>query len=767
MEWRLPDHPDAAPEALRLSRTLSVIYGEIGKLEAETGVGAEEDRVIKVPEGIDADELVTLNILRMKLQSLHQLALARRQPFFSRLDFIPKGGTPETHYLGRWGVLKTPEYSVEVVDWRSPVANLYYSGQVGPMAYEAPDGKVEGELTLKRMITVTDGHLTGIFDSGVVSQDAYLQGVLGSVSTDRLREIVTTIQAEQNIVIRHGIGKPLIVQGVAGSGKTTIALHRIAWLLYAYQETLSPASMMIVAPNPLFLDYISAVLPDLGVQQVQQTTFLNLCRMCLGKQMVKVRWENRLEDQLRMTGAERAALGTVLRIKGSLRYKKALEDFLDLYEHQVIPAGDVCFGNEVLYTEDELKTIYLTQLKPFPLSQRVTELQKYMHGRLKKAVEHMTDRLEAMVRERLDALVTRLPDNEERRARTKKLLESREKRQAELKEEQKKFLKAYPGVWPVMNVLEVYEAFLDYLERENTFGKEGEELILRTRGTLTRKEAGAEDLPAITVIGRRVFGIPRLNVSHVVMDEAQDFSPFHCQLLKEMAGHDSFTMVGDLMQGIHGDEGIRDWDEVAEEVFLGKAARKQLIVSYRNTVEIMTVASRIALRHPVPGQPVARPVLRHGEKPSIIACKSGRERIKAIAEKAEAWVKEGYHSIALIEKSEEDCRVLHRALPQDLNARLLRAGDSHFEGGVLVIPAALVKGLEFDCVLVADANADVYPDEPFFCRLLYVLCTRPLHRLALVYVGEKSRLLAEIGRDEANFCTYDWADAGKPPQNVV
>jgi DNA helicase-2/ATP-dependent DNA helicase PcrA len=179
MDWPLPDHPEAGVEAARLNHSLAVIHGEIAKLEADTGVGSEEDRIIKVPERLDADEWTALNILRMKLQTLHQLALARRQPFFSRLDFIPKGGEPETHYLGRWGVLKTPEYQVEVVDWRSPVANLYYSGQVGPMAYEAPDGKVEGELTLKRMISVSDGHLTGIFDSGVVSQDAYLQGVQG------------------------------------------------------------------------------------------------------------------------------------------------------------------------------------------------------------------------------------------------------------------------------------------------------------------------------------------------------------------------------------------------------------------------------------------------------------------------------------------------------------------------------------------------------------------------------------------------------------
>ncbi len=754
MEWKMPDHPDAAQEAARLAKTLSVIHAEIGKLEKETGVGAEEDRIIKVPEGIDADEQVALNILRMKLQALHNLALARRQPFFSRLDFIPKGGQKETHYLGRWGVLKTPEYSVEVVDWRSPVANLYYSGQVGLMAYEAPDGRVEGELTLKRMITVTNGHLAGIFDSGVVSQDAYLQGVLGSVSTDRLREIVTTIQAEQNIVIRHGIDRPLIVQGVAGSGKTTIALHRIAWLLYAYQNTLDPASMMIVAPNPLFLDYISAVLPDLGVQQVQQTTFLNLCRQLLGKQMVKVRWENRLEDQLHMTDGERLSLGAVLRRKGSLQYKEALESFLDIYEHQVIPEGDVRFGNTVLYTHEELTQIYLKQLKPFPLRQRVAELQKYIKTQLQKAVDRMAEQLEAMCNERLNGLMMRLPDNEERRVRTTKLLESREKRLNEIREEQKLFLKAYPTVWPAMGVLEVYEAFLNHLEREELFGPEQAELIRRTREAIAKGEAGAEDLPAVLVIGRKVFGVKRLNVKHVVMDEAQDFSPFQCQLLKEMAGHESFTMVGDLMQGIHGDEGIRDWDDVAGQVFHGQSIKKHLVVSYRNTVEIMTAASLVAARHPVPNQPKAQPVLRHGEKPLLIACKTEKERMQAIASKAADWLAQGYHSIALIEKTEDDCKALHRALPAHLNARLLRAGDSHFEGGVLVMPAALVKGLEFDCVLVANAGDAAYPDEPFYCRLLYVLCTRPLHKLALVHTGETSRLLAGIGEDTVNFCTH-------------
>ena len=146
---KLPDHPQSQAEYQHLQQTCDVISLETRKLEAETGVGAEEKRVVSVPQDATMDEIVALDIFRMKLDTLHQLGLAAHQAYFARLDFIPAGGKPETHYLGRWGVMTTPEFDTVVVDWRSPVANLYYSGQIGPMSYAAPDGTVTGELTLK------------------------------------------------------------------------------------------------------------------------------------------------------------------------------------------------------------------------------------------------------------------------------------------------------------------------------------------------------------------------------------------------------------------------------------------------------------------------------------------------------------------------------------------------------------------------------------------------------------------------------------------
>ena len=334
---RLPDHPAAQEEHLRLLGTCDSIDREIREMEALTGEKAGECMDVQMEEDPDQHEEVTMQLFRFQLDRLRQLTMARGQAYFARLDFIPKGSSPETWYLGRWGVLDPATLTPVVVDWRSPVANLYYSGQIGKMDYAAPDGRVEGELTLKRMLTVRGRELVSLFDSGIVSQEAYLQEVLGSISTDRLREIVTTIQAEQNIVIRHPLNAHLLVQGAAGSGKTTIALHRIAYLLYTFQKTLKPENMMILAPNPLFLSYISQVLPDLGVERVVQTTFEGWCREGMGRRMPKILRESRLEKNLSLSAEERRQAGQLVRLKGSLALMEKLQSWLDRLQETVLP----------------------------------------------------------------------------------------------------------------------------------------------------------------------------------------------------------------------------------------------------------------------------------------------------------------------------------------------------------------------------------------------------------------------------------------------
>lgn len=729
----LPQHPDSPAEAAHLSATQRIIADEILKLEQETHVGAEEERIVAVPADATMDEQVAMDILRMKIDTLHNLARSRRQAYFARLDFTPEGDAPQTHYLGRWGVITTPDYDVAVTDWRSPVANLYYSGQVGPMDYEAPDGHVRGELTLRRMLTVEGERLVSLFDSGVVSQDAYLQGVLGAVSSDRLKEIVTTIQAEQNQVIRHPLQRNLIVQGVAGSGKTTIALHRIAWLLYAYRDTLRPEQMMILAPNPLFLSYISQVLPDLGVERVTQTTFSALCLRWMGKRAPRLNVVSRLEDKLSSAPESRAALGEVLRRKGSLAMKADVERFLEGFQAEILPEGGLRFGGHELYSPEDLRDIFLRQLKPFPLAQRIDELKKYIRKRLLQVADAMKHALDQMAQDRLTRLLSELPDGEERRMRARRLLESRDARLAEVDARARQYLKDFPTLFPDLSLLTVYRQYLTRCESEA--------VCAATLPLLDRKRVQAEDLAALVSLCRAIHGVPAGLLRHIVMDECQDFSPYQLALLREIYPAATFTLVGDLMQGVHEEEGIRGYDEWLEPVFRGEATLLQLVTSYRNTVEIMTEASRVAAKHPVPGQQPARPVLRHGEAPRITRCATDKERYAALRAQVAAWQQEGYRSIALVEKTRAGAEHLYRLLKNDLPVRLMREDDADYTGGLMILPASMVKGLEFDCVAVCNASAEEFPSEPFLCRVLYVAMTRPLHRLHLFATGEASPLL--------------------------
>ena len=225
------------------------------------------------------------------------------------------------------------------------------------------------------------------------------------------------------------------------------------------------------------------------------------------------------------------------------------------------------------------------------------------------------------------------------------------------------------------------------------------------------------------------------------MDECQDFSPYQLALLREQYPAATFTLVGDLMQGIHADEGIRDYGEWLGPVFGGGADLQNLVTSYRSTVEIMTLAGRIASRHPVPGQQLARPVLRHGEEPQLSVFSTDRERYAALRAQARAWQEEGFRSIALIEKTAAGAEKLYRLLKDSLPVRLLHEDDADYQGGLMILPASMVKGLEFDCVAVCNADGEVFPDDPFLCRVLYVLVTSPLHRLRLFATGSMTPLL--------------------------
>ena len=725
---RLPEHPDAQEEYIHLLQTCDTVDREIQEVEALTGAKAGECMDVQMKEDPDQQEEVTMQLFRAQLDRLRQLHMVSGQAYFARLDFIPSGEGPETWYLGRWGVLNPATLDPVVVDWRSPVANLYYSGQIGPMDYEAPDGHVRGELTLKRMLTVRERQLISLFDSGIVSQEAYLQDVLGSISSDRLREIVTTIQAEQNIVIRHPLNAHLMVQGAAGSGKTTIALHRIAYLLYTWQKTLKPENMMILAPNPLFLSYISQVLPDLGVERVVQTTFEGWCREGMGSRMPKLRHESRLEKNLELTCTERRETGRLVRMKGSLDMMRKLESYLDRLQETVLPPNGLKMAGVPLMDRAELEKVFLQDLRYFPLEQRISELKKMIRKRVQSAVSLLRERYADSAEQLVNRIMNSFPDSPKRQQKIREVYEARDRRYGEIDARAKEYMIRYREKFPLPDLNGIYLNFL----KECYPG----EAMLPEGGS-----PGQEDLPLLAVICKAVFGLKARPMKHIVIDECQDFSPVQIELLKNANPAATFTLVGDLYQGIRSDEGIRSWEEWTDPVFHGEAGLEQLTVSYRNTVEIMDLAQAVAGRYPIPGVGETKPVLRHGKPPEIIPAASEKERLAMIRERIREWQREGFHSIALIEKTEAQARKLFRAIGPETGARLLSENDTDYKGGVMILPASIAKGMEFDCVGICDASAENFPEDEFLCRVLYVMMTRPLHRLAVWYKGERTPML--------------------------
>lgn len=736
------DHPAAREETAHLNETLEIVA-------QQQLISAEELTVAKKnlqdTFRFERDNMDLLGVRQIMFdrseQAVRNMAAARLRPYFTRVNFTEESGVKQVYYIGKHSVFRPNSVEPAVIDWRSPIANLYYSGQVGKMHYVAPDGEVRGELTLKRQFGIENGELISIFDTDVVSKDAYLQSVLGATTGERLRDIVTSIQAEQNIVIRHPANVTLVVQGVAGSGKTTIALHRIAYLLYTLQDSLRPEHVLILAPNPLFLNFIAGVLPDLGVEKVRQTTFPLLVSGWLGKLLPRVNTADQTDRLLALPPDEREDFIDMMHYKGSLEFTRRLDQWLDAFEERLPPQDALKFGPFTLFTPEQTRAFLVEGEKPFPFAVRIERFKKELTQRAKEAAGKVNAWLEAETQRRADALHA-LPDSPQRRERLFKLYQSRDQRLKETNERVRPFVDEVMKAFPALRPIELYRAFLTDLLTESD---PDSPVCAAAEYTLERvgSRVEPEDVAPIALIALRAHPLERMDIRHIVIDEAQDFSPAEFLLLRRMTHSAPMTVVGDLMQGIRSWRGLTDWRTLTDDLLGGKAVTHALVTSYRNTVEIMNTALRVALKRPAPGQTEVKPVLRHGPEPEIIAFSKPAEQTAQIERLIRAWQSDNVKTIAVIDRTDAQLKALLKALPADLNARILDVNGELYEGGVLLARAGDIKGFEFDGVIIANASEARFPNTELDARLLYVCLTRPLHRLACLYEKTLTPLLAE------------------------
>jgi DNA helicase-2/ATP-dependent DNA helicase PcrA len=758
------NHPAYAQEKHHLQHTLERLDRTEKRLKNLAATLVKEANIAVRSEAMEANAKALEIAVEMKMEQLKKLPLIRQQCYFARLDFRENTSEEsETIYLGRIGLTEIEEQvDVVIVDWREPIANLYYGGTEGLMAYEAPAGLIECEVYLKRQLDIEEDLIKRIVDTRLAEilstgeglpRDELLLHRLGQSSDRRLRDIVATIQKEQNQIIRAGVAKPLIVQGVAGSGKTTVALHRLAYLLYRYKDTLTPDDILIIAPNRIFLTYISEVLPSLGVTDASQTTLAEYLQIVYGKSLAVLPLAHKLafflenSENVYMEGV-RDTLSRASMVKGSLSFLRILDRLVEVAGLAALPNKPFSLGNQELLSVGDLKGRFVQDYAMYPPEKRLEEVKRSLR---RLADKHRDDALRAAT-ERYEQLFSKARRSHGTGSRELlSLYKEREEALASISEKSQAELESYLNRFRSLDPLSLYRDLLcdqSLLEQIGQAYFSREDLHAVTRAAQQAFGRGAveqEDLAPLAYLRFKLSGVSgKLQFKHLIIDEGQDLNPLEVAVLRAISGHDSFTIVGDVNQSIVPSKGIHDWKAFREGSFAGsQCSMAQLTLSYRTTTEIVEFANSIMQSRHFTG--LAKAVERSGEVPSVTRCRSRDDLTQHIGQTLTTLLGDEMKNIAVITRTVDEARSLHAALTSLGHALALTITDAdEYEGGLQVMPAHLTKGLEFDAVIVCNANEENYRDTELDAKLLYVSVTRAMHRLYVFYTGKITSLLAQV-----------------------
>ncbi|MGG4091140.1 RNA polymerase recycling motor HelD [Paenibacillus lautus] len=768
---------DWKEEQARVTEVTTKIGNKISQLEASVG----DIREVVIDMRKDFWDEVTVNFsnpddlgetstnLRQQSQVLAEREHAHLQsskllkkyrklvesPYFGRIDFQEDGTTEtETIYLGTGSFLDEHMETFLVYDWRAPISSLYYDGAPGPTQYETPSGTVKGEMLLKRQFVIHDGEIKVLFDTGVTIGDELLQQVLSHSADDRMKSIVATIQKEQNAVIRNDKTRMLIVQGAAGSGKTSAALQRVAYLLYKYRETLRADQMILFSPNPLFNSYVSTVLPELGEDNMQQTTFQSYLEHRLGK-------EFELEDVFTQTETllnaddsprYRARLQSIS-YKSSGAYLDTIRRYKELLEQDGMFFKPVVFQGKVIVSSDEMSAQFYGYDAAVKLAGRIDLMKEWMLKRLSEFAQSEKDA--PWVEEQIQLLDT---EDYQRAFQTMRRKQNRKadtfddfdkERDVLAKMVISNRLKPVRRWIKRFRYVDVKGMYRKLYTDESLFRRAAgnlemlpdywEEICNLTVASLDNKSLLYEDATPFLYLKELLQGF-RTNTSirHVIVDEVQDYSGFQLEFLKRLFPRAKMTVLGDLNQAIyaHG-EALGNLENLVS--LYGKEDTEviNLTQSYRSTYEIVDFT-----RQMIPGGERIVPFNRSGEAPRVVAVNDEKHLHAAIVSDIRELHEQGFQYVAVICRTEEESRRVHEQLSADIQTRLIAKTTPAFEKGTLVVPAYLAKGVEFDAVIIYNGSEDVYHRENDR-KLFYTACTRAMHKLHVYHIGGKSHFIPD------------------------
>ncbi|MEH7504130.1 RNA polymerase recycling motor HelD [Neobacillus drentensis] len=758
------EHKDYQTEVERLEFTKEYIKSvlEISKGNKEQFVENLKEAFAELDTSDSSLSYMTLltnaQYLELAESELERLASVIGKPYFSRINFTSSGDTKEEIlYIGKASLFDRVNQIPIIVDWRSPIANVYYDGRLGNVTYDAYGETQSGYLSLKRQYEIENGLLKEIRDIDLTTHDELLQKSLSGKADNRLTEIVATIQNEQNEVIRASLKHPIIVQGAAGSGKTTIALHRISYFLYSSGYRFPPEKLMILAPNKLFIDYISAVLPDLGVNKIKQTTYIEFMRNCFGKKLKLISPNSKLMALI--NGNEKSkSIQWVSSYKGSLEFKELIEHYLKEIEFNLAPSEDFIIEKSRLMRGGKLKKLFIQEFQYLPIYKRLDKIKNLLANDLRIKKSMILSKINSKYDDALEKLLFSSRLNSERRGeKVVSLMDSKEKRISTVEQESKVAIKNYMNSFVKKDIFTLYKDLMtspELLQKYSPTLSESEckRLSNYCQRIFNKKALELEDLAPLFYMKAKLEGIEeQFKMKSVFIDEAQDYSYFQFAALKEGFETELFTIVGDLAQGIHSYRGLNSWEPLVNDIF-PNANYQSLQKSYRTTVEIMHLANDI-LSIMAKDLPKVEPVIRHGDKPRFTKIDPANpEQVKEILEHDIHILKEEeLNSIAIIGRTDKECLRIHKMLENsNLPIQLLEEKEDMKKGSVVILPSYLSKGLEFDAVLILTLE-ESYSDDELDIKLLYVVMTRPMHRLYLYASAQSELLLNRV--NSGNFYT--------------
>ncbi|WP_415295294.1 HelD family protein [Clostridium perfringens] len=646
----------------------------------------DEDKLI---EYFDHERYVKEQAFTTIDKKLKELTILKESPYFGRVTFNDlEFDQKDTLYVGRFGVTPEGSYEPVIVDWRAPVASLFYHGSLGEASYTSPDGPIKCDIEGRRQIIVKKGELKGVFDSAIDVKDDILQMVLSNNSSDKLKDVIMTIQQEQDEIIRKERTSNIVVNGVAGSGKTTIALHRVAYLLYNYRKELED-KVLILGPNGIFMEYISQVLPSLGEVGVKQETFASFALKEMDSELYIMSFDKYLEKIL----SEDKEFIEDAKYKNSYEIIKDLDNLVKEMDKDYFHVEDVKYFGDLVISKEEIEEMFNKHYEYMPLFRRSEKIKRIILSKIK---------------DKRDEKVWEL--NEELRKEKEKLTPE----ELLIEENNLEFRRK-------LRIREIVKEVMDSRAKLDSWISREDVLDIYDRFNGNKKEYTINDLAPILYLAIKLEGKKATkDYRHVVIDEAQDYSSLQFKVVRELTGTKYFTVVGDVNQR------LIKYSDLAPMMELGKIFDDvnpdiyNLNKSYRSTYEIMEYANKYLDEDRI------IPIVRHGKPVEEIEFHNDEELSESIIESLKEFSNEGLESIAIITRDKEELEKVYNLISNKVHLVKFDNEDVLYKGGNVIIPSYFAKGLEFDGVIIVDNGSLKDENEDL---IKYIMSTRALHRL--------------------------------------